>query len=117
MTMRLNGWQRIGLVLSIAWVLAGGFWGNKIALDEAGARISSQLDHCVAQNKLRYGEYGPYDQVWTPCWNEFRANFMRNAEGHWVGAALFALVPLPIAWLLAYALLYLVRWIRAGFKP
>jgi hypothetical protein len=29
----------------------------------------------------------------------------------------FAFVPLPIAWLLAYALVYLVRWMRAGFTP
>ena len=115
--MRLNGWQRIGLVTSIVWFIAGGLWGNKIALDEAGARTSLQLDACVAENKRRHGEYGPHEQVWTPCWDQFGANFMRNAEGHWMFAALFALVPLPIAWLLAYALVHLVRWIRAGFKP
>jgi|GraSoiStandDraft_47_1057283.scaffolds.fasta_scaffold277881_2 hypothetical protein len=115
--MRLNGWQRIGLVTSIVWFIAGGLWGNKIALDEAGARTSLQLDACVAENKRRHGEYGPHEQVWTPCWDQFGANFMRNAEGHWMFAALFALVPLPIAWLLAYALVRLVRWIRAGFKP
>jgi hypothetical protein len=114
--MRLNGWQRIGLVLSIAWALAGGFWANKDQLDYAGTLTSSQLDACVSQNKSRYGEYGPYEQVWTPCWNQYGANFERNAKGHWVVAALFAFVPLPIAWLLAYALVYLVRWIRAGFK-
>jgi len=101
---------------SIVWFLAGGLWGNKIALDEAGARTSSQLDACVAENKVRYGEYGSYAQVWTPCWKQFGANFMRNAEGHWVFAALFAVVPLSIAWLLAYALIYLVRWIRTGFQ-
>jgi hypothetical protein len=114
--MRLNGWQRIGIVLSITWFFVGGFWGNKIALDEAGARTSSQLDACVAENKLRFGEYGPYDQVWTPCWNQFRTNFMRNAEGHWWAALVAATVPIPIAWLLAYAFAYLTRWIRAGFK-
>jgi hypothetical protein len=31
-------------------------------------------------------------------------------------ACLVGLVPIPIAWLLAYALVYLVRWIRAGFR-
>jgi hypothetical protein len=49
----------------------------------------------VAENKRRHGEYGPHEQVWTPCWDQFGANFMRNAEGHWMFAALFALVPLP----------------------
>jgi hypothetical protein len=61
--MRLNGWQRIGLVTSIVWFIAGGLWGNKIALDEAGARTSLQLDACVAENKRRHGEYGPHEQV------------------------------------------------------
>jgi hypothetical protein len=68
--MRLNGWQRIGLVVSIVWVLAGGLWGNKIALDEAGRLTRVQLNACVAENKVRYGEYGPYDQVWSPCWRQ-----------------------------------------------
>jgi hypothetical protein len=52
--MRLNGWQRIGLVTSIVWFIAGGLWGNKIALDEVGARTSLQLDACVAENKRRH---------------------------------------------------------------
>jgi hypothetical protein len=30
--------------------------------------------------------------------------------------AFVALAPIPLGWLLAYALVYLVRWIRAGFK-
>ena len=113
--MRLNGWQRIGLVASIVWVLAGGFWGNEIALDEAWERTSAQRDLCVAENKRRYGEYGPYEQVWTPCSDQFGANYVRNTEGHWMFAALFALVPLSIAWLIAYVLIALGRWIRAGF--
>jgi hypothetical protein len=113
--MRLNGWQRIGLVASIVWFLAGGFWGNKIALDDADALTRAQRDACIAQNKRLYGEYGPYDQVYTPCTNQVGANYIHNAEGHWIAAALFALVPLPIAWLIAYVLIALGRWIRAGF--
>src|SRR5262245_32342714 len=31
--------------------------------------------------------------------------------------AVVALVPVALGWLIAYALVYLVRWIRAGFKP
>jgi hypothetical protein len=32
-------------------------------------------------------------------------------------ATLIALVPIPIAWLLAYVVLALVRWVRRGFQP
>ena len=88
--MRHNGWQRIGLVVSTVWVLAGGLWGNKIALDEAGRLTRVQLNACAAENKVRYGEHGPYDQVWSPCWGQSQANFRRNAEGHWRFAALCA---------------------------
>src|SRR5262249_37071024 len=115
--MRHNGWQRIGLVVSIVWVLAGGLWGNKIALDAAGRLTRVQLNAWVAENKVRFGAHGTYAQVWSRCWRQSQANFTRNAEGHWRFAALFAFVPLPIAWLLAYALVYLVRWTRAGFTP
>jgi len=31
--------------------------------------------------------------------------------------AFVALAPIPLGWLIAYAFVYLVRWIRAGFKP
>ena len=114
--MKIGGWQRIGIVASVLWVFVGGFIGNKEALDEAGARTASQLDSCVAANKRRSGEDGPYEQVWTPCKNQFSANFRRNAEGHWWVVLAVALIPIPIAWLLGWILIATTRWIRAGFS-
>jgi hypothetical protein len=114
--MRLSGWQRIGVVASILWFIVGGFLGNKAALDDAGTKTSAQLDLCVTANKIRFGEYGPYDQVWTPCWNEHTTNYMRNAEGHWWVALAAAVVPIPIGWLLGWAILSTGRWIRGGFR-
>jgi hypothetical protein len=38
-----------------------------------------------------------------------------DREGIWKYAALVGLVPVAPGWLIAYALIYLVRWIRAGF--
>jgi hypothetical protein len=74
--MRLNGWQ-LGLVTSIVWFIAGGLWGNKIALDEAGARTSLQLDACVAENKRRHGRIRTtrtgLDAVLGPVWCELYA--------------------------------------------
>jgi hypothetical protein len=61
-------------------VFAGGFIGNNAALNDAGARTTLQFDSCVAANKRRLGEYGPYDQVWTPCWQQHSVWFMRNVE-------------------------------------
>lgn len=113
--MRSSGWQRIGIVASVLWFFVGGFIGNKAALDEAGRLTGIQLDLCVAKNKGRLGEYGPYDQVWTPCWQQHTPDFMRNAEGHWWVALTVALIPIPIGWLLGWLLISIGRWIRSGF--
>jgi len=98
--MRLSGWQRIGIVASILWFFAGGFIGNKAALDEAWARTTGHFDSCVAANKRRLGDNGPYEQVWTPCRQQRSIDFMQNAEGHWWVALAVALIPIPLGWLL-----------------
>jgi hypothetical protein len=118
--MRLNGWQRIGIVGSVIWVLIGGFLGNKAALDYAGETTKHQLDACVSGNRtqlhLNSDANAPYGQIWTPCWNQFNANYMKNAEGHWWGALIVGLVPIPFAWLIGWCFVALLRWIRAGFS-
>jgi hypothetical protein len=113
--MRLSGWQRIGIVASMVWFLAGGFMGNKLAIDDGGARTNSWFDSCVAGNKLKFGEYGPYEKVWTPCWDQYGPKYVKNVEGHWLVALGLALVPLPIAWLLGWLLITTSRWVARGF--
>ena len=112
---RPSGWQRIGIVGSILWFFIGGFIGNREALNVAGRNTTAQLDLCVAKNKARLGEYGPYEQVWTPCRQEYESNFTRNAEGHWWNALAVALIPIPIGWLLGWLLITTGRWIQFGF--
>jgi len=111
----MSGWQRVGIVASILWFFAGGFIGNKLAIDDAGTRTSLWFDGCVAANKRQFGAYGPYEKVWTPCWNEHTSHFMKNAEGHWLFALAVALIPLPIAWLIGWLLIATTRWVARGF--
>jgi hypothetical protein len=99
----------------VLWFFVGGFLGNKLALDEAGTRTSAELDRCAAANQRQYGEYGPYEKVWTPCWNQFSPNFQRNAEGRWWVALGAAVIPIPLAWLLGWVVISTGRWIRGGF--
>ena|SRR6476620_6019535 len=113
--MRLGGWQRIGIVASVVWFFAGGFIGNKLAIDDAGAKTSSWFESCVGANKMKFGEYGPYEKVWTPCWNQYGPEYAKNAEWHWWMALGLALVPLPIAWLLGWLFITTSRWVARGF--
>lgn len=111
----MGGWQRIGIVASVIWFFVGGFIGNKLAIDEGEGQTRAWFDLCVLANKAKFGEYGPYEKVWTPCWNEYGSQFARNVEGHWWAALAFALIPLPIAWLLGLLLIATTRWIGKGF--
>jgi hypothetical protein len=106
--MRLNGWQRIGIVASVIWAIGAPIYLDQAALQEASAAFSRYYEACrdVPSNDpdqcfQRAGRV--YDTV--PRYHLLSAN-----------GAVAALVPVGLGWLLAYALVYLVRWIRAGFK-
>ena len=119
--MKMGGWVRIGIVLSVIWAVVGGFLGSKAVLNDASMLTSAQLDSCVAASKARLRAQGdtsePYEKIWTPCWGEYEKNFMRNAEGSWWAAAFVGLAPIPLAWLIVYMFIGLYRWIRRGFAP
>jgi hypothetical protein len=37
----LNGWQRIGIVLSVLWLIVGGLWGNNSLFNPIYQRYST----------------------------------------------------------------------------
>jgi hypothetical protein len=104
---RLNGWQRIGIVLSVVWVIGGGLWGNAIAIRDGGATAETEFGLCLDKPNHNY----------DACSQTFAKDYAKGVAGHWYAAAFIGLVPIPIAWLLVYGLIALVRWIRRGFQP
>jgi hypothetical protein len=98
--MRLNGWQRIGLALSVLWVLgsAGWLWyqENDLALYQAGEEkrwcisIHADLTACAT----------PFDEYHRAAVKDF-----------WEWIPYLALIPVVVAWVFGYV----VAWIRAGF--
>ena len=103
---RLNGWQRIGIVLSTLWAVVGGLWGYHIATQGA---IASPLEHyksCISQ---------PYYD--DECSHTLDEEFAAGLRDQWAFAVTMAgLVPIPVAWLLVYMVVWTVRWIRRGFQ-
>jgi hypothetical protein len=102
--MRLNGWQRIGIIASVAWFIGGGFWGNYLAIRE-GDWVYGLWDLCRSAG---------YDT--DVCLRKLDGLHRSAIEGHWYAAAFMALAPLIIGWLAVYALVSLTRWIAAGFE-
>jgi hypothetical protein len=101
----LNGWQRIGIVLSVVWAIGGGLWGNSVAIRDGSAPAIMRYESCISVPN--------YDS--DGCSQALDKDYAAGVAGHWYAAAAVGLVPIPIAWLLAYALIGLVRWIRRGF--
>ena len=47
---------------------------------------------------------------------EFEKDWPEAVKNHWYYAAAFAFIPIPLAWLVVWGMVSLVRWIRAGFQ-
>ena len=95
---RLNGWQRVGIVLSVVWVIVGGTWGWRHANDQTDANFRV----CIAAIQTA-------SDLQSCRETRFRALATKGNS-----AAFVALAPILVVWLLVYALVALVRWIRRG---
>jgi len=136
--MRINGWQRIGIVASVVWMLVAGIYTLNVTSDadlEAAARIYRDCADIRDDANQRQREYcwqqsaksADYSAVFNKCVQEFEAKnpdtcSKRSADyavnslpNERIEAAAVALIPLPLAWGFAYLCLFLVRWVKRGF--
>lgn len=114
--MRLNGWQRIGVVASVIWAIGGAIWGNNLGIQE-GDWVVREYKFCLARHSVQPDGTVPQDTDWGPCTRAFEKDYPAAVGNHWLYAAVFGLVPIPLGWLVVYGLVALWRWIRVGFKP
>jgi hypothetical protein len=104
--MRLSGWQRIGVIVSVIWIFAGGYLGNDIGIHEGDWVIK---DYGICLKTAHPGQ----DER---CEAEFNRLYPEAIKYHWYEAAFMAIVPIPVCWLLAWGLVVLFRWIKRGFQ-
>ena len=107
---RRKGWIRLGVVLSLAWLL--------------GVLVFSIYEHYAAKSyfaaslKEIIGKYGRdvearYQTLLTDCSGEESAI---ACSPRWINLALLVLGPVLGCWVLAIVLTYAALWIRAGFR-
>lgn len=111
MRIPLNGWQRIGVALSVVWILSVGgcsaleyvqkgepthYFVYTVNVDLPPVKDLDQPGRI-----LSYGE-----------WLGFRAE-SRFRVGRLIAAML---VPVVVCWAFAYVCVFVVRWVVAGFK-
>lgn len=117
--MRLNGWKRIGIVLSVLWCVAGGLWVRGLVINDMGAAVVSELKQCLDARSVQPDGRTPANTDWGPCNKTFEAHWSRDVGDKWVEGiaytAIYTIVPMLIVWLVVYALVAIVRWIAFGF--
>jgi hypothetical protein len=100
---RLHGWARIGIVLSTLWAVIGSLWALNLLFEPV------YQNYATCQTLI---SASPSD-----CQELFQTQ-LADARGRMFAAvALVGLGPIPVAWMLVYGLVGLVRWIRRGFQP
>jgi hypothetical protein len=110
---RLNGWQRIGIVASVVWMIGGTLWLRESEANSRGTYANSSLLLCNLRVKAG-------DKSAADCLAEYQINWKLEVTEHEAeidaGAFGMALVALGAAWLLGLALVGLGRLVRAGFR-
>ena len=105
MPRRLRGWTRVGIVLSVVWVLGVFLW----AIHElvAASRLVDELySKCVL---VPNHDLSSCDAMAT----DLRAGARLNIFGR---ALWLTVVLIPAAWVLIYGLVALCHWVSAGLQ-
>jgi hypothetical protein len=107
--MRLNWWLGIGIALSIAWFIVGALWINPRVIDVLGGPATIRFRQCLDARSVQSDGTKPRDTDLAPCSATFNRDYERDISNHWIYALAYALVPIAIAWLIAWGLFALTR--------
>lgn len=103
---KLNGWQRVGVVLSIIWLPLGFLYGSGQAVDSATWAVTNRLRMCYAADGVDYSAcHDAFEKDWAVA--------LSNSH-HWLWGAVTAILPALFCWFLIWGLVRVVRWVAAG---
>jgi hypothetical protein len=105
---KLNGWKRIGIVASVAWILGAGLYTHGVesnAESRAAVAISLDCEDYIPKGITTLAE----------CDKRYADYLAETRSGDWIETAVVAFVPVPLGWGFVYLFLFLTRWIKRGF--
>ncbi len=113
--MRLNVWMRLGIVLSVLWMLGGTLYFASEGADAFHSRINTSRETCELIAEQKDGmKFGPGH---TKCWDKWMADAEGDPGPIWSNAISGSAAILAFVWVLALIATYTTRWVLAGRKP
>jgi hypothetical protein len=104
--MRLNGLQRIGVVLSILWAIGAAIYIRSAQVKNANLLFQLEFRACL-------NERNTSNEI---CSNRISLQNAMDATAYWPDVAFFAFGPVIIGWLVALITLKTIRWVKTGFS-
>src|SRR5712664_1163032 len=101
--MRLNGWQGLGIALSIFWAVGTAIYQRNSDIERAEGfakfayKVCSDSESLAHRNDL------------ARCDKERKEHVDTWLKGSWGNVAILALVPIPFGWFAAFVLVYVGR--------
>lgn len=108
--MRLNGWQQLGIVLSIIWALGATIHQRNADVERAEDFAKYAHRVCLDSKSSAHNNDLP------SCEQEREKNLQVWLDGSWANVAFIALVPIPLGWLAAFILINVSRASNIGFR-
>ncbi len=109
--MKLNGWQRLGVVAFVIWAIFGSLWAWVDTVRTVNAVYGTQLEFCYAERADSAER-----EVCRARAQSITDEEMAKANSTlWWGIPLIIFIPSLIVWGLISLAIVTVRWVRHGF--
>lgn len=101
--MHLNGWQRIGMVVSVLWALGAAIYERNQQVNSAMELYQFQYRICLENHEKNCGETVSMQAA-------------MDATANWIDIVFYALGPIIAGWFIAFITIRTFRWISDGFS-
>ena len=104
--MTLDGWKRLGIIVSVVWVLSAGIC-TLIVVQNADIKTASGLTLSCEEARNWRGS--------AECDKRSTDYLAEVGHDEWIETAIVAFVPVPLGWGFVYLVLFLANWVKRGF--
>lgn len=103
---KLDGWKRIGVIVSVVWILGSGIFTYNAVGNSVIKNAAAQTLMCEEANNMAGS---------TEC-DKRSTDYLTNHNYDPLRASTsVAFIPVPLGWGFAYLILFLAAWVKRGF--